>query len=331
MSAITDVHGREIIDSRGNPTVEVDVTLESGAFGQAAVPSGASTGVHEAHELRDGGTRYGGKGVLKAVQSVDGELADAIVGMEALDQRGVDHRMLEVDGTPNKARLGANALLGVSLAVSKAAAEESGLPLYRYIGGAAACTLPVPMMNIVNGGEHADNNVDLQEFMIMPFGAGSFSEGLRMGAEVFHALKSVCRENGLSTAVGDEGGFAPDLGSNEEAIQRILSAVERAGLKPGEDIKLAIDAASSEFLKDGAYVVDGEPRDADGLVAYYAGLADRYPLFSLEDGLDQDDWEGWQRLTENLGDRVQLVGDDLFVTNVERLAIGIEKRAATPS
>ena len=327
MSAITDVHGREIIDSRGNPTVEVDVTLESGAFGQAAVPSGASTGVHEAHELRDGGTRYGGKGVLKAVQSVDGELADAIVSMEALDQRGVDHRMLEVDGTPNKARLGANALLGVSLAVSKAAAEESGLPLYRYIGGAAACTLPVPMMNIVNGGEHADNNVDLQEFMIMPFGAGSFSEGLRMGAEVFHALKSVCRENGLSTAVGDEGGFAPDLGSNEEAIQRILSAVERAGLKPGEDIKLAIDAASSEFLKDGAYVVDGEPRDADGLVAYYAGLADRYPLFSLEDGLDQDDWEGWQRLTENLGDRVQLVGDDLFVTNVERLAIGIEKRA----
>jgi enolase len=327
MSAIVHVKGREIIDSRGNPTVEVDIALETGACGRAAVPSGASTGIHEAHELRDGGERYGGKGVLKAVSAVDDELASAITGMDALDQRGVDRAMIEVDGTPNKSRLGANAILGVSLAVAKAAAEESGLPLYRYIGGNAACTLPVPMMNIVNGGEHADNNVDLQEFMIMPFGATSFSEGLRMGTEVFHALKSVFRESGLSTAVGDEGGFAPDLGSNEEAMQRILTAVERVGLKPGDDIRLAIDAASSEFLKDGLYVIDGEPRDNEGLIAYYAGFADRYPLFSLEDGLDQDDWEGWTSLTRTLGDRVQLVGDDLYVTNVDRLAIGIEKRA----
>jgi len=327
MSSIVHVKGREIIDSRGNPTVEVDVALETGACGRASVPSGASTGIHEAHELRDGDERYGGKGVRKAVGSVDDELSASIIGMDGLDQRAIDRTLIEIDGTPNKSRLGANAILGVSLAVAKAAAEESGLPLYRYIGGNAACTLPVPMMNIVNGGEHADNNVDLQEFMVMPFGATSFSEGLRMGAEVFHALKSVLRENGLSTSVGDEGGFAPNLGSNEEAMQRILTAVEKVGLKPGTDVRLAIDAASSEFLKDGKYVVDGEPRDADGLIAYYVGLADRYPLFSLEDGLDQDDWEGWTKLTEALGDRVQLVGDDLFVTNVERLAIGIEKRA----
>jgi enolase len=328
MSAILHVHGREILDSRGNPTVEVDVELESGAQGRAAVPSGASTGTHEAHERRDGGKRYLGKGVRKAVEAVNGELADALFGREALEQAAIDRSMNELDGTPNKKRLGANAILGVSLAVAKAAAEESGQPLYRYIGGVAARTLPVPMMNIVNGGQHADNNVDLQEFMIMPFGAATFAEGLRMGAEVFHALKAVLREAGLATGVGDEGGFAPDLGSNEEALQRILTAIEKAGLKPGSDVKLAIDAASSEFLKDGKYVIDGKPHTAAELARYYADLADRYPLFSLEDGLDQDDWEGWTRLTSEIGDRVQLVGDDLFVTNVERLAIGIEKHAA---
>jgi enolase len=328
MSAILHVHGREILDSRGNPTVEVDVELESGAQGRAAVPSGASTGTHEAHERRDGGKRYLGKGVRKAVEAVNGELADALFGREALEQAAIDRSMNELDGTPNKKRLGANAILGVSLAVAKAAAEESGQPLYRYIGGVAARTLPVPMMNIVNGGQHADNNVDLQEFMIMPFGAATFAEGLRMGAEVFHALKAVLREAGLATGVGDEGGFAPDLGSNEEALQRILTAIEKAGLKPGSDVKLAIDAASSEFLKDGKYVIDGKPHTAAELARYYADLADRYPLFSLEDGLDQDDWEGWTRLTSEIGDRVQLVGDDLFVTNVERLAVGIEKHAA---
>ena len=327
MSAILHVHGREILDSRGNPTVEVDVELESGAQGRAAVPSGASTGTHEAHEKRDGGKRYLGKGVRKAVEAVNGELADALFGREALEQAAIDRSMNELDGTPNKKRLGANAILGVSLAVAKAAAEESGQPLYRYVGGVAARTLPVPMMNIVNGGQHADNNVDLQEFMIMPFGAPTFAEGLRMGAEVFHALKSVLREAGLATGVGDEGGFAPDLGSNEEALQRILTAIEKAGLKPGSDVKLAVDAASSEFLQDGKYVIDGKPHTAAELARYYADLADRYPLFSLEDGLDQDDWEGWTRLTSEIGDRVQLVGDDLFVTNVKRLAMGIEKRA----
>jgi enolase len=328
MSEILQVHGREILDSRGNPTVEVEVVLASGARGQAAVPSGASTGIHEAHELRDGGERYGGKGVLKAVESVDGELDDALSGAEALDQADIDNRMIELDGTPNKNRLGANAILGVSLAVAKAAAEECGLPLYRYIGGAAGNVLPVPMMNILNGGEHADNNVDLQEFMIMPFGAASFSAGLRMGAEVFHALRGVCRGKGYNTGVGDEGGFAPNLSSNEEAIELILAAVQQVGLQPGSDVRIAIDAASAEFLKDGAYHVDGRPHTPDEMIDFYTDWADKYPIFSLEDGLDQDDWEGWTKLTERLGERVQLVGDDLFVTNVQRVKMGIDREAA---
>ena len=325
MSLIASIRGREILDSRGNPTVEVDVLLESGAFGRAAVPSGASTGHHEAHELRDGEGRYNGKGVLKAVESVNTELARHLEDREALDQAALDHAMLELDGTRNKSRLGANAILGVSLACAKAAAEECGLPLYRYIGGAAANTLPVPMMNILNGGKHADNNVDLQEFMIMPFGATRFSEGLRMGTEVFHALKSVCKSRGLSTAVGDEGGFAPNLSSNGEAIELILSAVEKTGLAPGRDVKIAIDAASAEFLHDGRYHVDGKKLSAQELVALYSGWCERHPIFSIEDGLDQDDWDGWKTLTQKLGASVQLVGDDLFVTNVERLAQGIQK------
>ncbi len=328
MSEILDIRGREILDSRGNPTVEVDVTLESGAFGRAAVPSGASTGVHEAHELRDGEGRYGGKGVLKAVEGVNTELARHLIGFEALDQSGLDRTMIELDGTENKSRLGANAVLGVSLATAKAAAEECNLPLYRYVGGAAARVLPVPMMNILNGGEHADNNVDLQEFMIMPFGATRFSEALRMGTEVFHALKSVCRERKLNTAVGDEGGFAPDLASNEQAIELILSAVEKTGLSAGRDVRIAIDAASAEFLRDGKYHVDQKAHSADELVELYATWCDRYPIFSIEDGLDQDDWTGWTTMTQRLGERVQLVGDDLFVTNVKRLAMGIDKGAA---
>jgi len=305
MSEIISVHGREILDSRGNPTIEVDVELLSGAFGRAAVPSGASTGIYEAHELRDGEGRYGGKGVLKAV----------------------DRAMITLDGTPNKNRLGANAILGVSLAASKAAAEECGLPLYRYLGGAQATILPVPMMNILNGGEHADNNVDIQEFMVMPMGATNFSEGLRMGAEVFHSLKGVCRERGLNTAVGDEGGFAPNLGSNEEAITLILEAVERTGMQAGQDIQIAIDAASAEFLKDGKYVIDGEGKSVAQMIEYYAGLCEKYPIFSIEDGLDQDEWDGWVEMTKVLGDKVQLVGDDLFVTNTERLQEGIERGA----
>jgi len=325
MSAIASIRAREILDSRGNPTVEVDVQLESGASGRAAVPSGASTGHHEAHELRDGEGRYGGKGVLKAVESVNAEIARHVHGREALDQAALDHRMIELDGTPNKARLGANALLGVSLATAKAAAEECGLALYRYLGGAAANVLPVPMMNILNGGKHADNNVDLQEFMVMPFGATRFSEGLRMGTEVFHALKSVCKQRGLSTAVGDEGGFAPDLSSNAEAVELLLSAVEKTGLAPGRDVRIAIDAASAEFLKNGAYHVEGRKLSSGELIEIYAGWAERYPIFSLEDGLDQDDWDGWRLLTQRLGQRVQLVGDDLFVTNVERLKLGIER------
>ena len=327
MSEILYVHGREILDSRGNPTVEVDVLLESGASGRAAVPSGASTGVHEAHELRDGGSRYRGKGVLKAVENVDGELAECVVGAEALDQADVDQRMIELDGTPNKKRLGANAILGVSLAVAKAAAEECSLPLYRYVGGAAANVLPVPMMNILNGGEHADNNVDLQEFMIMPFGADSFSSGLRMGAEVFHALRAVCKSKGYNTNVGDEGGFAPDLESNEEAVELILAAIDQVGLEAGRDVKIAIDAASAEFLKDGRYVVDGRPHTADEMIGLYTAWVEKYPIFSIEDALDQDDWEGWQRLTERLGERCQLVGDDLFVTSAARVRQGIERGA----
>jgi len=326
MSEIIAVVGREILDSRGNPTVEVDVALESGAFGRAAVPSGASTGVHEAHELRDGGERYLGKGVLKAVEAVNTELVGALIGEEGLDQAAIDGVMRELDGTPNKARLGANAILGVSLAVAKAAADESGLPLYRYVGGAAANVLPVPMMNILNGGEHADNNVDIQEFMVMPFGASSFAEGLRMGTEVTHALKAELKARGLATAVGDEGGFAPDLGSDEEAIQLILTAVEKTGLKPGEDMRIALDVASSEMLKDdGLYYLDGKGHTHEELTAFYKTLCDKYPIFSIEDGLDQDEWAGWKHQTDVLGAGVQLVGDDLFVTNPERLAQGIEQ------
>ena len=325
MSEIASIRAREILDSRGNPTLEADVLLESGAFGRAAVPSGASTGHHEAHELRDGEGRYGGKGVLKAVENVNTEIARHLDGVDALDQAALDHRMIELDGTPNKMRLGANAILGVSLAAAKAAAEECGLPLYRYLGGASANVLPVPMMNILNGGAHADNNVDIQEFMVMPFGATRFSEALRMGTEVFHALKSVCKARSLSTAVGDEGGFAPDLGSNHEAIELLLSAIEKTGLAPGRDVKLAIDAASAEFLHGGQYHVDGKKLSPPELVELYASWSERYPLFSLEDGLDQDDWDGWKRLTQRLGDTLQLVGDDLFVTNVERLKLGIER------
>ncbi len=328
MSEIVNIHGREVLDSRGNPTVEVEVALASGAFGLAAVPSGASTGVHEACELRDQEGRYGGKGVLKAISSVNEDLAHELMGSEALDQGSVDRAMIALDGTPNKQRLGANAILGVSLAVAKAAADECGLPLYRYIGGSAAHVLPVPMMNILNGGQHADNNVDLQEFMVMPFGATSFPEGLRMGVEVFHALKGVCKGRGLNTAVGDEGGFAPNLASNEEALQLILEAVEKTGLLPGQDIKLAIDAASSEFYEDGKYLLDGKSLRPEELTEYYAGLCDKYPIFSLEDSHDQDDWGGWQGATSAFGDRVQIVGDDLFVTNVERLKQGIEQGAA---
>ena len=327
MSEIVDLRAREVLDSRGNPTVEVDVVLESGATGSAMVPSGASTGHHEAHELRDGGKRYGGKGVLKAVETVNEELARELVGIDALDQVGLDRTMLTLDGTPNKARLGANALLGVSLAVARAAADESGMPLYRYIGGAMAGVLPVPMMNILNGGKHADNNVDLQEFMIMPFGATSFAEGLRMGVETFHALKGVCKQKGYNTNVGDEGGFAPDLKSNEEAIELILAASEKAGFKPGRDIRIAIDAASAEFLHDGKYVVEKHGKSSMEMVELYANWCGKYPIFSIEDGLDQDDWEGWQALTQRLGGKVQLVGDDLFVTNVARLRTGIEKKA----
>jgi enolase len=326
MSLVASIRAREILDSRGNPTVEVDVLLESGAFGRAAVPSGASTGHHEAHELRDGEGRYAGKGVLKAVESVNTELARQLEGYDALDQAALDQRMIELDGTRNKARLGANAILGVSLAAAKAAAEDCGLPLYRYLGGAAANVLPVPMMNILNGGKHADNNVDLQEFMIMPFGATRFSEALRMGTEVFHALKGVCKARSLSTSVGDEGGFAPNLASNHEAVELLLSAVEKTGLAPGRDVKIAIDAASAEFLHGGLYHVDGKKLSATELSELYASWCERYPIFSLEDGLDQDDWEGWKRLTERLGDKVQLVGDDLFVTNVERLRLGIERK-----
>jgi len=328
MNEIVSIHGREIIDSRGNPTVEVEVELSGGAQGRAAVPSGASTGAHEAHELRDGEERYGGKGTLKAVSAVNEELFEELVGMDASDQSGIDRAMIELDGTENKQRLGANAILGVSLATAKAAAQEAGLPLYRYVGGAGAKVLPIPMMNIVNGGQHADNNVDLQEFMVMPFGATSFSEGLRMGVEVFHALKAVCREQGLNTAVGDEGGFAPNLKSNEEAIALILTATEMAGFKPGDDIRIAIDAASSEFHDDGQYYMEGKHISAEELSQYYAGLCDKYPIFSLEDGLDEDDWKGWTALNQTVGERVQLVGDDLFVTNVKRLEKGIALGAA---
>ena len=328
MTAIIDIHGREILDSRGSPTVEVDVTLETGATGRAAVPSGASTGAHEAHELRDGEKdRFGGKGVRKAVEAVNGEIADTLSGLDAEDQVAVDATMSELDGTPNKSRLGANAILGVSLAVAKAAAEEAGLPLYRYVGGAFAHVLPTPMMNIVNGGAHADNPIDIQEFMIMPVSAPSAAEAVRMGAEVFQALKSGLKGAGHNTNVGDEGGFAPALKSTKEALDFIMQAIEKAGYKPGDDIVLALDAASTEFFSDGKYDLAGEGKklDAAGMISYYQDLCSAYPIFSIEDGLAEDDWAGWQALTTALGGKVQLVGDDLFVTNPERLADGIAK------
>jgi len=330
MSGIIDIVGREILDSRGNPTVEAEVTLDSGAFGRAAVPSGASTGAHEAVERRDGGNRYLGKGVEGAVDAVNGELFDALSGLDANDQAGIDTIMCDLDGTPNKANLGANSILGVSLAVAKAAAVDAGLPLYCYVGGVGARLLPVPMMNIVNGGAHADNPIDIQEFMIMPVRAENFREGLRMGAEVFHTLRGALKDAGHNTNVGDEGGFAPMLNSADEAMGFVMKAIEGAGYHPGEDIYLALDPASTEFYKDGKYHLDGEGKVLDGLemAAYYQDLADRYPIISIEDGMAEDDWAGWDALTKAIGDRVQLVGDDLFVTNPVRLAEGIEKGVA---
>lgn len=331
MSEIIDIHAREILDSRGTPTVEVDVVLDSGAFGRAAVPSGASTGVHEAVELRDGDKdRYNGKGVLKAVESVNETIAGELCGFDALEQVEIDQTMIDLDGTPNKGKLGANAILGVSLAVAKAAAQEVGLPLYRYIGGVNARVLPVPMMNILNGGKHADNPIDVQEFMIMPVSAPSIAEAVRMGSEVFQALKSNLKRAGLNTNVGDEGGFAPELKSADEALSRIVEAIETAGYKAGEDVVLAIDAASSEFYRDGEYVLSGEGKtfDAAGIVDYYRDLVAKYPIKSIEDGCAEDDWAGWDLLTKTLGGKVQLVGDDLFVTNTARLEQGIEKGVA---
>jgi enolase len=331
MSEIEQVHARQILDSRGNPTVEVGLALRSGAAGRAAVPSGASTGEFEATELRDGGERWMGKGVTQAVANVNGEIAEAIRGFDAADQEGLDRRLVQLDGTPGKSRLGANAILGVSLAAAHASAAEEGQPLWRYLGGEAAHVLPVPMMNVVNGGAHADNSVDFQEFMIVPVGAPSFSEGLRMGTEVFHALKRTLHDRGLSTAVGDEGGFAPDLDSNEAALRLLVEGVEAAGYAPGEDVAIALDPATSEIHSEGAYVLEHEGRSlsAAELTAYWADLAQRYPIVSIEDGMDEEDWSGWRMLTERLGDRVQLVGDDLFVTNTQRLRRGIDEGVAT--
>lgn len=331
MSEIIDIHAREILDSRGTPTVEVDVVLDSGAFGRAAVPSGASTGAHEAVELRDGeADRYNGKGVLKAVDAVNDTIADEICGYDAFDQIEIDHAMIDMDGTPNKGNLGANAILGVSLAIAKAAAEEAGEPLYRYIGGVNAHVLPVPMMNILNGGKHADNPVDIQEFMIMPVSAPSIAEAVRMGSEVFHALKSDLKQAGLNTNVGDEGGFAPAVKSADEALGFIMKAIENAGYKAGEDVVLALDAASSEFYRDGKYVLAGEGKtfDAAGIVDYYKKLVEAYPVMSIEDGCAEDDFAGWKLLTDTLGKKIQLVGDDLFVTNTARLRDGIDKGIA---
>ena len=330
MTAIADIIGRQILDSRGNPTVEVDVILDDGTLGRAAVPSGASTGAHEALELRDGGTEWMGKGVSQAVDAVNGEIFDALQGMEAEEQRRIDETLIMLDGTANKGRLGANAILGVSLAVAKAAAEASGLPLYHYLGGVNARVLPVPQMNIINGGVHADNALDFQEFMIMPAGAESFSEGLRMGAEIFHTLKKLLKDGGHNTNVGDEGGFAPNLKSADEALGFIARAVEKASYRLGEDVFLALDPASTEFFRDGKYHLEGEGRvvDAAGMVGLYADLTSRYPIVSIEDGMAEDDWEGWQALTARLGAKVQIVGDDLFVTNVTRLREGIERGAA---
>jgi len=331
VAMITEVYAREILDSRGNPTVEVEVCLEDGSIGRAAVPSGASTGVHEAVELRDGDkNRYLGKGVTKAVDNVNDVIAEALIGLEATRQVEVDEMLIRLDGTPNKGKLGANAILGVSMAVAKAAAASVGLPLYLYLGGVAAQELPVPMMNILNGGQHADNNVDIQEFMIMPVGAASFSEALRMNAEIYHGLKALLNAKGLGTGLGDEGGFAPNLKSNEEAIEVILEAVKKAGYKPGEDIMIALDVAASEFYKDGKYQMEGEGlvKTSNQMVDYLAALCAKYPIVSIEDGLAEDDWKGWKALTKKLGDKVQLVGDDLFVTNEQRLLEGIKNATA---
>lgn len=331
MTAIIDLHARQILDSRGNPTVEVDVLLDDGSFGRAAVPSGASTGAHEAVERRDGDkSRWGGKGVTQAVEAVNTDIAEAVLGLDAEDQADVDQAMIELDGTANKSRLGANAILGVSLAVAKAAADARGLPLYRYVGGVGALTLPVPMMNIINGGAHADNPIDFQEFMIMPVGADSLSEAVRCGSEIFHTLKKGLSDKGLNTAVGDEGGFAPNLASAPDALDFIMSSIEKAGYKPGDDVMLALDCAATEFFKDGAYHLEGEGRSLSPheMAAYLADLAARYPILSIEDGMGEDDFEGWKALTDLIGDKVQLVGDDLFVTNPERLADGIKRGLA---
>ncbi|MBW7868201.1 MAG: phosphopyruvate hydratase [Brumimicrobium sp.] len=333
MSYISEVFARQIMDSRGNPTVEVDVYSTSGLRGRAAVPSGASTGVHEAVELRDGDKKvFMGKGVLKAVENVNTEISDAIVGMYLFDQKAIDLKMIELDGTPNKGRLGANAILGVSLAVAKLAAKEAGLSLFKYIGGVGATTMPVPMMNILNGGAHADNKIDFQEFMVMPFGAKSFSEGLQMGTEIFHHLKKVLHDKGHSTNVGDEGGFAPNLGSNEEAIEVVIEAIQKAGYKPGKDVWIAMDAASSEFYdkKSGKYILSstGEKLSSEEMVSYWEKWVKKYPIASIEDGMAEDDWKGWKLLTKKIGDKIQLVGDDLFVTNTKRLARGIEEDSA---
>ena len=330
MSVIEYVRGREILDSRGNPTVEVEVELLSGARGRAAVPSGASTGAHEALELRDGEGRYLGKGVASAVEHINNEIRDAVFGLDATDQRGLDHALGLLDGTADKSRLGANAILGVSLAVAHAAADDLGLPLYRYVGGANAHVLPVPLLNVLNGGAHADSNVDLQEFMLAPIGAASFAEALRWGAETYHVLKSILKERGLSTAVGDEGGFAPDLPSNENALELLTEAIAKAGYEPGAEIALALDTASTEFFADGVYDLHGEGRKFSSaeFADYLVGLCDRYPIVSIEDGMAEDDWDGWKALTDRVGARVQLVGDDLFVTNSERLQLGIDRGVA---
>ncbi|HVA02914.1 MAG TPA: phosphopyruvate hydratase [Acidimicrobiales bacterium] len=330
MTAIERIAAREVLDSRGNPTVEVEVVLDSGAGGRAIVPSGASTGVHEATEWRDGGERYGGKGVLGAVEHVNGEIAEVLGAFDPYDQRGIDMALIDLDGTPSKGRLGANAVLGVSLAVARAAAVDAELPLFRYVGGANAHVLPVPMMNVLNGGAHADNSIDFQEFMIMPVGAASYSEGLRWGVETYHCLAQVLKARGLSTSVGDEGGFAPNLPSNAEAVAILMEAIEEAGRVPGDEVAIALDPATSEFFKDGAYQLSGEGRrlSSDEMVAYWVELCDRYPIVSIEDGMAEDDWDGWVALTAALGDRVQLVGDDIFVTNQERLELGIEQAAA---
>lgn len=331
MSKIAKIVGRQILDSRGNPTVEVDVYTTNGILGRAAVPSGASTGVHEAVELRDGDKNvYLGKGVLKAVQNINTVIAEGLAGKSVFDQKEIDLLLCKLDGTENKSSLGANAILGTSLAVARAAAQEAGLPLYQYIGGVGAVTMPVPMMNILNGGSHADNLIDIQEFMVMPFGAETFSEGLRWGTEIFHHLKNVLKSRGLSTNVGDEGGFAPNLGSNEEAIQLVIEAIEKAGFKPGKDVYIALDAASSEFYKNGKYIFEstGEERTSSEMVEFWKEWCAKYPIVSIEDGLAEDDWEGWKMLTDAIGDKVQLVGDDLFVTNTKRLSRGIEENTA---